>query len=189
MTDQKKWFKKPKRGEFIKAYLPVMIPLGILAFLISPALTFIEWAIWGSGPFALFPTPLDKAVYSFLVVVFVLSLLKSFLDLFKKMQDKPFLTMTEEGINIFTEISTIFTVRSNVDILWSHICGMELHENELIIDYQKGEKRKTIRTHLRWVPEKEKGSLIMTLRRESEEKKIPWKTATTSSGMRLSNAT
>jgi hypothetical protein len=166
-----------------------MIPLGILAFLISPALTFIEWAIWGSEPFVLFPTPLDKAVYSFLVVVFVSSLLKVFLDLYKKMLDSPFLTVSEEGIHIFTEISAIFTLRSNVDMQWSHVHEMKMHENELVIDYQKGKKRKTIRIHLRWVPEKEKENLIMTLRRESEEKKIPWKTAVRSRGMKPSNAT
>ncbi|MGC1121902.1 MAG: hypothetical protein WBA22_12500 [Candidatus Methanofastidiosia archaeon] len=189
MTNQKKYFKKPKKGEFIKAYLPVMIPLGILAFLISPALTFIKWAIWGSGPFVLYPTPLDKAVYSFLVVVFVLSLLKGFLDLYKKMQNNPFLTITEEGVHIITEISAIFTVRSNVDMQWSHIYEIKMHENELIIDFQKGEKKKTVKIHLRWVPEKEKEDLITTLREECKEHEILWEAAITNRGMKPSNAT
>ena len=175
MTNEKKYFKQLKRSEFINAsfFSVVFIILVVLSSI--PICRFVKWLIIGSGPFVLFSDCADIVAYCVFVSILLTWQFKNYQCLYRRMQEMPFLTITEKGIHIDKELMTFLVGGGRPDKIsleWSTIQRIEVKKDRLVIFFQKKGEEKSEKIDTRWVDKKE--SLLITLKTRCEENQITW---------------
>lgn len=172
MSDEKRYFKLPARSEFISANLPRVIFIITLIFLSIPSYRFVKWCIRSSQPFVLFADCVDIVIYCVFVSVFLVWEFKNVQNLYYRMKEVPFLTITKEGIVIDRELLSFpkWVQRKKVRIEWSNIRRAEVVRDRLSFLYQVDGKEKSEKGDLRWIKGKE--SLLSTLKIECEKNQI-----------------
>lgn len=175
MNSEKRYFKTPTRGEFVKNCLPSVIPRIVVILLILPIIDFVKWMIVGCGSFVLFPSSVDIAFYLVFVVIMFFLEFRSFRKLYYRMQKDPFLIVADEGMTMDHELlpSRVGTGRSiKTQLGWAEIRRIEAGRDRFVLYFQKEGKEESIRTDLRWAMEKE--DLLAMLKMKCQQHQIIW---------------
>jgi hypothetical protein len=175
MKDEKRYFKRPTLGNYVKTALPILFILLIFYFSFFPVIDFLWWYFFGHGNFALFPTRMELAFYCIFVTFFVTREYKRFQCLYFRMQEVPFLTISKKGISM--DRSMIKFPKANeqtgkIELDWSAIKRMEIGQKTIQIYFQENGKEMSEKIGLRWVEEKEK--LLVVLKDECQKNEITW---------------
>jgi hypothetical protein len=171
----KHYYKKMSVSEFIKKGFFGMVIAIIIIILVIPSMEFIEWILWGSGPFLFFETGIYKSLNIIVVICFLIWVFKGYKDLFDKMQKVPFLSIGEQKIVLDREILPFplyIGGKGVIKLKWSDIQKIEMEQTTFIVHYRKNGKTKSQKVGLKWVENTE--DLLESLKKKCQQENVTW---------------
>ncbi|MBU7017961.1 MAG: hypothetical protein HXS44_10660 [Theionarchaea archaeon] len=173
MEDKMRYFKEPEAVEFTIRSLPTAFIKLLISFLTIPMLEYAKWLIGISEHFDLFSNLSSFILYLIFAFFFTMLFLKGYVSTYHKMQQTPFIVITEEGMCLEMELLPYVIGLGRTDkikIEWSALDKIEEKRNKLEFLFKKGKKAKSTIADLAWMKEKE--NLLVTLESECRRRQI-----------------
>ncbi|MGD2250878.1 MAG: hypothetical protein PVF58_20965 [Candidatus Methanofastidiosia archaeon] len=169
----KEYFKQPSKKAFMKVELPFILFL-VPAFLIFLEIIGYIWELLKEIEFPSFFEGSFAKYFLILIILYILFLI-GLRNLYKKMQENPFLVITEQSLYVDREmlppLQHLWEGRK-FKLNWSIIKRIEVKKEMFIVHYEKNGKTKSQKVELKWVENTE--DLLETLKMKCQQERITW---------------